>query len=394
MKGSNMHKNTVYSKIFRRALTLLTLLTVVAGMIALPLGAAADVQYASPFKPAQSANIKVTLSTNSTMMRLGKNKTFTLTASVNLPPNNVQSVTWSSSAPAIASVSATGVVTALKCGTAVITCKAVSYPAKASAKATCKVYVYDGSVSLSAKNITLNIVNGATQRLKCTLNYSDNAQTPGTWSTSNAKVATVSANGTVKPKGLGTATITCTSTSFGTKATCTVTVTEKRVLSASPKEQTHHYTCAGAAARTVLAFLGKAKKSDMQLYNEIEGYSGGVIVGNIVKALNNNIGKTLYTYNTYNTQSKFQNAVMKSVKAGYPVIALVRITDTKYFKYDSDGHFTVIRGYEKTADGTVTFYMADSYRTNKNGGTFAIPAGSLFAYSKAHKNCYYLIHGK
>lgn len=60
---------------------------------------------------------------NATTKSLAKESTFQLTATV-LPANATdKTVTWSSSAPTIASVSSNGLITALKTGTATITAK-------------------------------------------------------------------------------------------------------------------------------------------------------------------------------------------------------------------------------------------------------------------------------
>ena len=82
-------------------------------------------------------------------------------------------------------------------------------------------------------------------------------------------------------------------------------------------------------------------------------------------------------------------AVVGVQKAVLP--AAVKITDSAYFKYTSNGHFTVISGYEVDKDGKVPFHVTDSFKTGKNGGQFKVPAKTFFRYSKSHGYPYYLI---
>ena len=81
--------------------------------------------------------------------------------------------------------------------------------------------------SVSLDKTSLELTEGETAQLTATV-LPDNATNKNvTWSTSNASIATVDANGLVTAGGAGTATITVTTEVGGTTDTCTVTVREE-----------------------------------------------------------------------------------------------------------------------------------------------------------------------
>jgi len=137
-------------------------------------------------------------------------------------------VTWESSNTNVATVSNSGVVSAVAIGTATITVKTKSGGKTASCNVTVSTTAVSvASVSLNKTSTTLAI-NG-TEQLTCTI-LPTNATNKGlTWSSSNANIATVSNNGLVTAKAVGTATITVKTTDGNKTASCTVTVTSASV---------------------------------------------------------------------------------------------------------------------------------------------------------------------
>ena len=129
-----------------------------------------------------------------------------------------KNVTWTSSAPSVATVRG-GVVTAIAPGTARITAKAGNF------SAFCEITVdVPYGVSLDKASLALFVGNSAT--LVATVNVAEGDDDTVTWTSSAASVATVE-NGVVKAVAPGTATI--TATAAGTTATCIVTVTKRPV---------------------------------------------------------------------------------------------------------------------------------------------------------------------
>jgi hypothetical protein len=116
-----------------------------------------------------------------------------------------QSVTWSSSAASVASVSASGVVTAHVLGTAVITAASGSKSGIATVNV---VPPPIASISVGPTNDTLLV--GETVQLSATLRDGANNVVTGrtvTWTSTNTTIATVSGTGLVTGIGDGTATI-------------------------------------------------------------------------------------------------------------------------------------------------------------------------------------------
>ncbi len=156
------------------------------------------------------------------------NGTSTLTAAVAPANATNRAVTWSTSAPAVATVdAATGVVKAIAVGTATIT----ATTADGNKTATCTVTVTAAAtnvpvtgVSLSAK--TLVIGKNITKNLKATVAPANATNKNVTWVSSNKTIASVDAKGNVKGLKKGTVTITATTADGAKKATCAVTVTE------------------------------------------------------------------------------------------------------------------------------------------------------------------------
>lgn len=153
---------------------------------------------------------------NKSKVTLGVKEKFTLTAEIAPANATDQAITWKSSNSKVAAVSAKGVVTAKKKGTATIT-------ATADGKSvSCKV-----TVKAAPKKITLNaksksIKAGKTFKIKVKL-PKNTASNKITYTSSNKKVATVSAAGQVKGVKKGKATITV-KTFNGKKAKLKITV--------------------------------------------------------------------------------------------------------------------------------------------------------------------------
>ncbi|MGN0813252.1 MAG: Ig-like domain-containing protein [Candidatus Coproplasma sp.] len=150
---------------------------------------------------------------NKTEATIAVDDTVSLTATV-LPDNaTVKSVTWSSSDESVATVSESGVVTALKAGTVTITATSTE---DSNVKATCAIEVKTQIVK--ATGIELNYTNetlkvGDTLQLTATVTPDNAEDKTVTWSTSNSSIATVSASGLVTIVGEGSVTVTATSNS-------------------------------------------------------------------------------------------------------------------------------------------------------------------------------------
>lgn len=164
----------------------------------------------------------------------GSNRQFALSAadakSHPIELRKVMNLTCSSSDASVATVDNSAKVTAVKSGTATITCKGLVKKIERSASSTV-------TVPAPSWNLTLTPTSGSTDVGK-TLAFASKATDADnvdlgaiTWSSANASVASVS-NGTVTCNAAGTTTITVTKTAYGTTQTKTATVECKALAAA------------------------------------------------------------------------------------------------------------------------------------------------------------------
>ena len=160
----------------------------------------------------------VSISPRSAAMLKGNTQQLT----VDFSPANAtnRTVTWTSSSKKVATVSATGLVTAKGKGKTTITVQ--SADGKKKAKCTITVTSPVTGISVNKKSAAIN--KGKTLSLKANVAPKDAGNKKVTWRSSNPAVATVTSKGKVKGTGRGTATITCTSVEGGFVAGCEVLV--------------------------------------------------------------------------------------------------------------------------------------------------------------------------
>lgn len=190
-----------------------------------------DVTVTATFKKSEVALTGITLDKTTAAVLVGK--TVALTATKD-PENTTDKteITWMSDTPAVATVSATGVVTGVKAGTAVITA------ACGEKTATCTVTVSAEAkpcTAITLDKTTAKVMKNATVTLTATAAPADTTDEI-TWASSDTSIATVDQNGKVTGVARGTADITVT---CGTKsATCKVSVNEEETVTApsSPSE--------------------------------------------------------------------------------------------------------------------------------------------------------------
>ena len=163
------------------------------------------------------------VSLDKTELELTVGDTERLTATV-LPEDATDpSVTWSSDAPEVASVSETGVVSANGVGTATITVTTNDGEKTAS----CVVSVAPVIIAVESVNLDkteLEMTVGDTEQLMATVLPEDATDPSVTWSSDAPEVASVSETGVVSANGVGTATITVTTNDGDKTASCAVSV--------------------------------------------------------------------------------------------------------------------------------------------------------------------------
>ena len=128
---------------------------------------------------------------------------------------------WTSTNPSIATVSETGVVTALATGVTVITATS-KYSGLVSSSIRIEVSIPPKDIKLSLNSIEFTELN-QNKTLVATVLPEGCNNTTVTWTSNDTNVATVTSSGVVTSKGVGTCIITATN-SVGKTSTCTVTV--------------------------------------------------------------------------------------------------------------------------------------------------------------------------
>ena len=202
----------------------------------------------------QAAVATVTVTPTPLSMSVGQ--TTQLTATLKDAAGNVlngRTVTWSSSNPGVATVSAPGMVTAVAAGTTTIT---ATSEGKSGTAAVTISNVAVGSVVVQPQGPT--IMQGASVQLSATVRDVNGIIVTDrvvTWSSSSTSVATVSPSGVVT--GVGSGSVTITATSEGKSGTTSVTV-----LAGAGRERHHS---AGEPGHGVHRLHGAAHRDDERL---------------------------------------------------------------------------------------------------------------------------------
>lgn len=240
-----------------------------------------------------------TITLNKTKTTLIKGKKETLTATVKPDTALNKKVTWTSSNKDVATVSESGVVSALKEGKTTITAKTEDR----GKIATCEVTVEEIKVNISKKETNLLVGKKASIDYTVTPEAIENKNV--TWTSSDETVATVSKEGIVTALKEGAANITATTELEGKKATIKVNVHKlaegQKVELGTLKEENDKLSKIGEKVN-VTDFKKKIKLSDK--------------LDIIVKNKDNNILKD-DSYITTNTQVEIIEKQSKQVLQEY-----------------------------------------------------------------------------
>lgn len=158
-------------------------------------------------------------------LALEKGKTGIVTAKVSPADATNKEVAWTSSDAAVATVSSSGIVTAVAKGSANVTATTKD----GGHSAFCKVTVSDSTpiavtgITLSPSSLDLS-AGGPSYSITATVSPSDATDKTLSWVSSDPSVATVSSDGRVSALALGTATITAKTADGAFSAQATVTV--------------------------------------------------------------------------------------------------------------------------------------------------------------------------
>ena len=180
----------------------------------------------------------VTMSSASLSLKVGQ--TGNLSANVAPTTATDKSVTWSSNNDNIATVSTSGMVTAIAAGTTSITATTTD----GGFTATCTVSVTTPAPAIvhvtgvTVSPTTLSLEVGQTERVEAIVEPATATDNNVSWSSSNEAIATVSASGIVSAVAEGTASITATTLDGRISATCAVTILKSTVGNESLNDNT------------------------------------------------------------------------------------------------------------------------------------------------------------
>jgi len=161
------------------------------------------------------------VSVSPTTVTVGLGTTQQLNATIAPANATNQNVTWTSSNTAVATVNASGLVTAVAAGTATITVKTVDGNKTATSAITVATIPV---VSVAVSPTSASLYAGNTQQLTATVSPTNATNKNVTWSSSNTSVATVNSSGLVTAVAAGSATITATTQDGNKTSSATITV--------------------------------------------------------------------------------------------------------------------------------------------------------------------------
>lgn len=256
--------------------------------------------------------------TGSKTIKLAKGKKATLKTTVTVSPDKSanKKVKYKSSNPKIASVTAKGVITGKKAGTAKIT---VSSSKNKKKKAVVTVKVVKGRVtSVKLNKTSASIAKGNTLKLKASVETSTGGSKDVVWTTSNKKIATVSSRGTVKGVGTGTAVITAKAADgTGKKASCRVKIKKSGGISFAEDTISAMYTSSERRIRVVCSSSKHGKISWKSSNTEVADF--------VIEADKNDVeGESVLLY-----AEQAGTTTIKATVDGKSVSRKITVTDFK-----------------------------------------------------------------
>lgn len=160
------------------------------------------------------------LTLDKTALKIAKGATDTLKATVYPSDATRPDVLWASSDDAVCTVDATGHITAVGVGLAIIS--ATTMDGEFEADCDVNVVIPVTGISLSPSSLTL--IKGTSGNLTATVSPADATDKTVFWTSSNSSVCTVDSSGRVAAVSVGTATVTAKTEDGGYTATASITV--------------------------------------------------------------------------------------------------------------------------------------------------------------------------
>jgi uncharacterized protein YjdB len=161
---------------------------------------------------------------------LEKGSTITLVATITPTNSSNPNVVWKSSDESVATVTNTGLVNAIKTGTATITAQSEDGGYTVS----CQIVVKVDVTSLEISETTLSLTEGQQKQLSASVLPTDATNKNIIWSSSNNNIVSVDSNGMVNAIKIGKAVITVISENGNKEAKCEIQVTSAENIKYNP----------------------------------------------------------------------------------------------------------------------------------------------------------------
>ncbi len=317
----------------------------------------------------------VTISKTSYSLTMGKTESVKLTATVKPTNATLKTVKWSSSNAKVATVSSTGIVTAVGPGTANITVTTND----GGYKATCKITVIQPLKGLKFKNSKETFYVGKSASLSMVYTPSNASNKTCKWKSSDKKVATVDSKGVVTAVATGSCTITATSNDGNYKATCKLTVVKK----VYPTSVKLNKSSASIKAGSTLQLTATVNPSNASIKS--------------VKWSSSNKDVATVNSNGLVTAKKGGTATITCTtnSAGKKATCKITVTQKVTGITLSASSMTLVSGKSKTLTATVSpssasnksikWYSGDDSiaKVDKNGKVTAVKAGTIYITAKA-----------
>ena len=219
------------------------------------------------FSVSIAESVTVSFEVDSYSVPIGKS----ITLKTIVSPKSNMKMEWFSSNDEVATVSVKGVVKGISVGEAVITVKSID---NNEISASCKIFVVNPVKKIVLSDKSISLARGTIWRISAEVEPEDATNKNIVWSSSNNKVAMVSAGGVVTAISKGSAKITATAVD-GSKATATVNVKvdEYNVVITSPLQQQAYY---GYSGHGPIRIKGKVKNGNVAISGEeINGWFSG-----------------------------------------------------------------------------------------------------------------------
>lgn len=302
--------------------------------------------------PEEVAVASVSIGQASAEMLIGE--TVQLSASVQPSDATDKALTWTSSKQSVATVSSSGLVTAIAEGNSTITASA------GGKSATCAVIVSKGTVAVSSITLdkeSLELVEGNTATLTVTVKPDDATDKTVTWSSSDATVASVD-NGKVTAIKEGTTSIIAKA---GDKtAECKVTVVKKVIAVTSIELNKTNLELVEGESETLIATVKPNDATDKTVEWSAFNEAVAKVENGIVFAIHE--GTTTITAKAGEEKAKCEVTVKKNPQNEPIQFADSNLKAILVSSFDKDGDGEISKKEAETVEGTELFAALGSQK--------------------------------